>query len=333
MSQVNRRAFLVGAATAAAFTVVPRYVLGGPGQTAPSNKLNIAGIGLNGMGAGDISHCTSENIVALCDVDKNVLDREAKKYPGAKLHTDFRKMLDTQKEIDAVVVATPDHNHAVVSITAMKMGKHCHCQKPLAHSAYECRQMAKVAKEMKVATQMGNQGQAGEEARLIQEYIWSGAVGKVTEIHAGSNRNPMISPRGIARPKDTPAVPANLDWDTWVGPAQMRPYHPCYLHFAWRGWWDFGTGCLGDIGCHQLSAVFKAMKFGHPTIIESSSSNHQMSKEVRQETAPVASITHWHFPAEGDRGPVKVTWWDGGLTPERPEELEPDRRFGDGDWL
>jgi len=333
VNPINRRAFLAGAATAAALTVVPRYVLGGPGQTAPSAKLNIAGIGLNGMGSGDVANCKSENIVALCDVDKNVLDREAKKYPGAKLHTDFRKMLDTQKDIDAVVVATPDHNHAVVSITAMKMGKHCHCQKPLAHSAYECRQMAKVAKEMKVATQMGNQGQAGEEARLIQEYIWSGAVGKVTEIHAGSNRNPMISPRGIARPKETPAVPANLDWDTWVGPAPMRPYNPCYLHFAWRGWWDFGTGCLGDIGCHQLSAVFKAMKFGHPTIIESSSSNHQMSKEVQRETAPVASITHWYFPAEGDRGPVKVTWWDGGLKPERPEELEPDRRFGDGDWL
>ena len=333
MNPINRRAFLAGAATAAAFTVVPRYVLGGPGQTAPSAKLNIAGIGLNGMGSGDVANCKSENIVALCDVDKNVLDREARKYPGAKLHTDFRKMLDTQKDIDAVVVATPDHNHAVISIAAMKMSKHCHCQKPLAHSAYECRQMAKVAKEMKVATQMGNQGQAGEEARLIQEYIWSGAVGKVTEIHAGSNRNPMISPRGIARPKETPVVPANLDWDTWVGPAPMRPYNPCYLHFAWRGWWDFGTGCLGDIGCHQLSAVFKAMKFGHPTIIESSSSNHQMSKEVQRETAPVASITHWTFPAEGDRGPVKVTWWDGGLKPERPEELEPDRRFGDGDWL
>ena len=333
MNPINRRDFLVGAATAAAFTVVPRHVLGGPGQTAPSNKLNIAGIGLNGMGGGDVANCKSENIVALCDVDQNVLNRFAKEYPGAKLHTDFRKMLDTQKEIDAVIIATPDHTHAVISITAMKMGKHCHCQKPLTHSVYEARQMAKVAKEMKVATQMGNQGQAGEEARLIQEYIWSGAVGKVTEIHAGSNRNPMISPRGIARPKDTPAVPANLDWDTWVGPAPMRPYHPCYLHFAWRGWWDFGTGCLGDIGCHQLSAAFKAMKFGHPTIVESSSSNHQMSKEVQQETAPVASITHWYFPAEGDRGPVKVTWWDGGLKPERPEELEPGRQFGHDDWL
>ena len=231
------------------------------------------------------------------------------------------------------MVATPDHNHAIVSITAMKMGKHCHCQKPLTHSVAEARQMAKVAKEAKVATQMGNQGQASEEARLIQEYIWSGAVGNVLEIHAGSNRNPQISPRGINRPGDKPAVPATLDWDLWVGPSPMRPYHPCYHPFAWRGWWDFGTGCLGDIGCHQLSAVFKAMKFGHPSIIESSSSNHQMSKEVQAETAPVASITHWMFPAEGDRGQVKVTWWDGGLKPERPAELEADRQFGHDDWL
>jgi len=332
--QVNRRQFLAAAGAAAAtFTIVSRHVLGAPGQPSANEKLNIAGVGLNGMGAGDIANCTSENIVALCDVDKNVLDREAKKYPRARLHADFRKMLETQKEIDAVVVATPDHNHAVVSIMAMKMGKHVHCQKPLTHSVYEARQMAKVAKEMKVATQMGNQGQASEEARLICEYIWSGAIGTVREVHGWSNRNPMISPRGIPRPKETPAVPANLDWDLWVGPSPMRPYHPCYLHFNWRGWWDFGTGCLGDIGCHQLSAVFKALKLGHPAGVEASSSNHQMSREVQAETAPVASITHWYFPADGDRSPVTVTWWDGGLKPPRPEELEPGRQFGQEDGL
>jgi predicted dehydrogenase len=333
-TRTSRRQFLTGAAAAAAaFTIIPRHVLGAPGQPSASGKLNIAGVGLNGMGAGDVASCTSENIVALCDVDSRVLDRQSKKYPNAKLHTDFRKMLDTQKDIDAVIVATPDHNHAVVSITAMKMGKHVHCQKPLTHSVYEARQMAKVAKETKVATQMGNQGQASEEARLICEYIWDGAIGTVREVHAWSNRNPMISPRGIARPKDTPPVPANLDWDLWVGPAPMRPYHPCYHPFAWRGWWDFGTGCLGDIGCHQLSAVFKALKLGHPAVVEASSSNHQMPPEVRNETAPVASITRWYFPAAGDRAPVTVTWWDGGLTPPRPEELEPARKFGDGDGL
>jgi predicted dehydrogenase len=330
----SRRQFLAGAAaTASAFTIVPRHVLGGPGQTPPSDKLNIAGVGLNGMGAGDLSNCTSENIVALCDVDKNVLARESRKYPKAKLHTDFRKMLETQKDIDAVVVATPDHNHAVVSILAMKLGKHVHCQKPLTHSVYEARQIGKVAKEAKVATQMGNQGQAGEGARLICEYIASGALGTVREVHAWSNRNPMISPRGIRRPKETPPVPAHLDWDLWVGPSPMRPYHPCYHPFAWRGWWDFGTGCLGDIGCHELSPAFKALKLGHPTVIEACSSNHQMSKEVTRETAPVASITRWYFPAEGDRAALTVTWWDGGLKPPRPDELEPGRAFGNDDGL
>ena len=331
---MNRREFLTGAAAAAsAFAVVPRHVLGGPGRPAPSDKLNIAAVGLHGMGAGDVARCASENIVALCDVDGGVLAREAKKYPKAKCHTDFRKMLETQKDIDAVIVATPDHNHAVVSILAMKLGKHVHCQKPLTHSVYEARQMAKVAGETKVATQMGNQGQASEQARLICEYIASGAIGAVREVHAWSNRNPMISPRGIARPRSRPPVPANLDWDLWVGPSPMRAYHPCYHPFSWRGWWDFGTGCLGDIACHELSAAFKALKLGHPTVVEACSSNHQMPKDVINETAPVASIVRWSFPAEGDRAPLTVTWWDGGLKPPRPDELEPGRRFGDGDGL
>ena len=331
---INRRQFMAGAAAAAAaFTIVPRHVLGGAAFKPPSEKLNIAGVGLNGMGSGDVANCTSENIVALCDVDKGVLDREAKNHPKAKLHTDFRKMLETQKDIDAVIVATPDHNHAVVSIMAMKMGKHVHCQKPLTHSVYEARQMAKVAKESGVATQMGNQGQAGEEARLIAEYIACGAIGTVREVHAWSNRNPMISPRGIERPGDKPPVPAHIDWDLWLGPAAERPYHSCYHPFSWRGWWDFGTGCLGDIGCHELSPVFKALKLGHPAVIESSSSNHQMSKEVTSETAPVASITRWYYPAAGDRAPLTITWWDGGLKPPRPEELEPGRAFGNDDGL
>jgi len=333
-AHIGRRQFLGGAAAAAAsLMILPSRVLGAPGQPSANSRLNIAGIGLNGMGAGDVANCRSENIVALCDVDKNVLAREAKKYPGAKLHTDFRKMLESQKDIDAVICATPDHNHAIVSITAMKLGKHVHCQKPLTHSVWEARQMAKVAKATKVATQMGNQGQASGGARLIYEYINSGVIGAVSEIHGWSNRNPIISPRGIARPRDTPTVPANLDWNLWVGPAPMRPYHPCYLPFRWRGWWDFGTGVLGDIGCHEFSAVFKALKLGHPSTIEASSSNHQMPKEVRNETAPAASITRWTFPAEGGRQALTMTWWDGGLTPPRPEELEPGRRFGINDGL
>ena len=229
--------------------------------------------------------------------------------------------------------ATPDHLHAVVSIAAMKAGKHVHCQKPLTHSVYEARMMGQVARETGVATQMGNQGQASEQARLLCETIWSGAIGTVREVHAGSNRYPPISPRGIPRPKETPPVPEWLNWDLWLGPAPERPYHPCYHPFAWRGWWDFGTGVLGDIGCHQLSAVFKALKLGHPQWVEASSSNHQCPPEIANETAPLSSITRWHFPAEGDRAAVTITWWDGGLKPPRPEELEPDRKFAEGDWL
>ncbi|MHB1035847.1 MAG: Gfo/Idh/MocA family protein [Pirellulales bacterium] len=332
-SITRRQAIGLGAAGVVAFTIVPRHVLGGPGQTPPSEKLNIAGIGIGGMGSGDIRNATTENVVALCDVDRDALSRNAKDFPKAKLHTDFRKMLDAQKEIDAVMIATPDHNHAVVSMTAIKMGKHVHCQKPLTHSVYEARAIGKAAKEAKVATQMGNQGQASEEARLIAETIWSGAIGTVREVHGGSNRTPAISPRGIARPKDTPPVPPTLDWNLWLGPAPERPYHPCYHPFSWRGWWDFGTGCLGDIGCHQFSAVFKALKPGHPTSVEACSSNHPYGPEIADETAPTASITRWQFPAAGDRAPFTLVWWDGGLKPPRPDEMEADRKFADDDWL
>ena len=331
--RINRRQALAAGAGAATITIVPRHVLGGPGQTPPSQKLNIAGVGLGGMGSGDIASMAGENVVALCDPDRNALNNNAKKFPNAKLYSDFRKMLETQKEIEAVMVATPDHNHAVVTMMAIKMGKHVHCQKPLTHSVYEARAIAKAAKEAKVATQMGNFGQASEEARLISETIWSGAIGAVREVHAGSNRIPAISPRGIPRPHDTPPVPESLDWNLWVGPSPMRPYHPCYHPFSWRGWWDFGTGCLGDIGCHEFSPVFKALKPGHPTSVEACSSNHPFGPEIANETAPLASITRWQFPALGDRPAFSLTWWDGGLKPPRPEELEPDRSFGEGDWL
>ena len=331
--QINRREMLAAGTAVAAVTIVPRHVLGGPKFKPPSEKLNIAGVGIGGMGSGDIRNCASENVVALCDVDQRAVARNAQHFPQAKQYSDFRRMLETQQEIDAVVCATPDHNHAVVSIMAMKMGKHVHCQKPLTHSVYEARMMGKVAKQTGVATQMGNQGQASEGARLISEYIQSGAIGTVLEVHAGSNRRPPISPRGVPRPSDTPPVPPELNWDLWLGPSPARPYHPTYHPFSWRGWWDFGTGVLGDIGCHQLSAVFKALKPGHPTSVEACSSNYQVGPEIANETAPKSSITRWQFPAAGKRAAFTITWWDGGMTPPRPEELEPGRSFGEGDWL
>src|SRR5215471_588041 len=223
----SRRKFLKTATIATtAITIIPRHVLG-QGQTPPSQKLNIAAIGVGGMGSGDIASCAQagENIVALCDPDGNALAANAKKSPGAKLYTDFRKMLETQKDIDAVTVSTPDHVHAVATAMAMKLGKHVHCQKPLTHSVYEARMIGKLARETKVATQMGNFGQAGEEARRVAEMIWGGAIGSLKEVHAWSNRNPDISPRGVPRPKECPPVPAYLDWDMWVGPAPLRPYH------------------------------------------------------------------------------------------------------------
>jgi hypothetical protein len=323
-SRISRRDFMGGAAAVAAFTIVPRHVLGGSGNTAPSDKLNIAGIGVGGQGGGDLGNVSSENIVALCDVDDRRAAGTFNKFPKAKKYKDFRKMLDKEnKNIDAVVVATPDHTHAVATMMAIKMGKHVYCEKPLAHDIFEVRKVTEAAREAKVATQLGNQGQATEETRLVCEFIWDGAIGAVREVHSWCNR--PISPRGLDRPKETPPVPETLDWDLWLGSAPKRPYHPCYLPFSWRGWWDFGTGVLGDIGCHQFAPIFRALKLGYPTSIEACSSG------VNSETAPLASIVRYEFPARGDLPPVKLTWYDGGLMPPRPAELEDGRRYGSAD--
>jgi len=312
----------------AAFTIVPRYVLGGPGNTPPSERLNIAGIGVGGQGAGDLGAVSSENIVALCDVDWSRAGGTFRRYPRATKYKDFRKMLDKEaKNIDAVVVATPDHIHALASIAAMKRNKHVYCEKPLTHSVYEARLMADVAREHKVATQMGNQGQASEQTRLMCEYIWDGAIGPVREVHVWTDRpnrglNSVYWPQGVDRSTDTPAVPDTLDWDLWLGPAPKRPYHPAYVPFKWRDWWDFGTGALGDIGCHALDPIFRALKLGHPTSVEA------ISTLVNKETYPLASAVHYEFPARGDMPPVKVTWYDGGMRPPRPVELEDNRQIG-----
>ena len=321
--KITRRDFMSSTAAVAAFTIVPRGVLGGPRHIPPSEKLNIAGVGIGGRGAGDLHEVGSENIVALCDVDDKYAANAFKGYPNAKKYHDFRRMLDKEKNIDAVVIATPDHSHAVIAMKAIKMGKHVYCEKPLAHSIYEVRKLTEAAREAGVATQLGNQGQASEGTRLVSEFIRDGAIGQVREVHSWCNR--PISPRGIDRPKDTPPVPETLDWDLWLGPAPRRPYHPCYLPFSWRGWWDFGTGVLGDIGCHQLVSIFRALKLGYPTSIEACSSG------VNSETAPLASIIRYDFPAREGMPPVKLTWYDGGLMPARPEELDKGLRFGNAD--
>ena len=353
-SNFNRRQFLKSTAFAGtAFMVLPAGVVGLRAGTSPNEKLNIAGIGIGGQGASDLSNMESENIVALCDVDQNYAAHVFKKYEKAKQFTDYRKMLDEMKEIDAVVVATPDHLHAFASTEAIKHGKHVYCEKPLTHSVWEARQLAKTAREAKVATQMGNQGQASSETRRLCELVWSGVIGPVREAHIWTDRpsNGLFKeywPQGVSRPKETPPVPSTLDWDLWLGPAPQRPYHPAYLPFVWRGWWDFGTGALGDIGCHSMDPVFRALKLGAPTTVQAASTR------VNEETFPLGSIVTYQFPArsaavqannchvtglngagagEVEMPPCKLVWYDGGLRPPRPAQLPEGQKMGDNGKL
>jgi predicted dehydrogenase len=321
LNNITRRSFLAKTSAVAAFTIVPSHVLGGPGYIPPSEKLNIAGVGVGGKGAGDIQSVSSENIVALCDVDWHKAAQIFKAYPQAKQYKDFRVMLDKQKDIDAVIVATPDHTHAVISMEAIRRGKHVYTQKPLTHTVHEAQSLAAAARKYKVATQMGNQGQAGDGPRRLREKIWDGVIGPVREVHVWTDRpnNGRLNifwPQGVDRPKDTPAVPGSLDWDLWVGPAPMRPYNPAYHPFSWRGWWDFGTGALGDIGCHRLDPIARALKLDYPTSV------HAVSTLVNKETYPSGSIVTYEFPQRGDMPPVTLKWYDGGLKPDRPSELD-----------
>jgi predicted dehydrogenase len=330
---IPRRQMLAAGAAAAVFTIVPRHVLGGPGYRPPSEKLNIAGVGVGGQGGSDLAEFSSENIVALADVDWDYAADTFKKYPQAKKYRDFREMLDKEAGIDAVVVGTPDHAHAIVSIAAIKRGKHVYCEKPLTRTIYEARELARTAREHKVATQMGNQGMAFEGNRLINEWIADGAIGAVREVHVWSDRPthggrlPLYWAQGIERPDDQPRVPASLDWDLWLGPAPWRPYHPAYAPFRWRGWWDFGSGGPGDMGIHNIAPVFSALQLGAPRSVNASST------AVCTETLPLASCVHYEFPARGDRPAVNLNWYDGGLLPARPEELESGRNLNREDGI
>ncbi|MGE3309321.1 MAG: Gfo/Idh/MocA family protein [Limisphaerales bacterium] len=323
----TRRQFLgASSATAAGgLLLLSSRVLGRAGQTPPSDKLNIAVIGAGGRGAEDIKGVESQNIVALCDVDDVSAADSFKRFPRAARYRDFRVMLEKEKGIDAVVVATPDHTHAVASMAALKAGKHVYCEKPLTRTVHEARALARAAREAKVATQMGNQGMAFEGNRQIKEWLAADVIGAVREVHVWSDRPthrgrmPLWWPQGIERPTDTPAVPSTLDWDLWLGPAPHRPYHPAYVPFRWRGWWDFGSGGLGDMGIHNLAPVFDALKLGPPSRV------HASSTPVFPETVPVAAMVHYEFPARGTLPAVKVHWYDGGLLPARPDELEGGR--------
>ena len=328
----SRREFVGAAAAVAAFTFVPKRVLGGAGGSSANNKLNIAGIGVGGRGAGDINGCSSENIVALCDVDLNRASGTFKKYSQAKVYRDFRRMLEKEaKNIDAVVIGAPDHIHAPAAIMAMKMGKHVYSEKPMAHTIYEARRMTEVAKEMGVVTQMGNQGHAGDGLRQYWEYIHDGAIGTVKEVHVWSDRagTPERAwwPQGVTAPKGSEPVPEHLDWDLWLGPAKWRPFHSAYVPFKWRGWYDFGCGALGDMAVHNADPAFFALDLDAPTAVEAESS------EVNDDTFPKWNIIHYYFPAKGNRPAVKMTWYDGAKLPPRPAHLEEGLRLGNNGIL
>jgi hypothetical protein len=279
-----------------------------------NEKLNVAlvGVGVGGVGGVlNLPRVSGENIVALCDIDEKYAGPNLAKYPQARKWKDYRKMLDRQKEIDAVVVSTPDHSHALISIAAMRRGKHVYCEKPLARTIGEVRRMRRVFAETKVATQMGNHGTYEPSFRRAVEIVQSGALGAVTEVHTWSDRPLKYWKQSIARPKDRPPIPPHVNWDLFLGPARERPYHPIYHPFTWRGWWDFGTGVLGDIICHTVNLAYMSLDLKYPTRVET------RSEGLTPETAPEWAIMTYHFPARGKLPPVKVVWYENGKQPSR----------------
>lgn len=337
MSSISRKAFLKQTSLAAAgFFIVPRHVLGN-GYIAPSDRLNIAAIGSGGKGISDISEFAKSskvNIVALCDVDDKQAAEARKRWPNARYYKDFRQMLDKEKNnIDAVSVSTPDHTHAVAAIAAMQLGKHVYVQKPLAHDIYEARKLTEAAERYKVVTQMGNQGGSGEGVRLMKEWYDDGLIGKVDKVWCWTNR--PVWPQGIPTPAGAHEVPANLDWDLWLGPAKKIDYNPAYHPFNWRGWWAFGTGALGDMACHIMDPVFRILPILYPESIECSVPASWKEAWVDNnflDSAPAASIIHLVYPNTKKEGKkISVTWMDGGILPQRPAELLPDEKMGSWD--
>jgi predicted dehydrogenase len=337
----SRRDFLSSAAGAAVFgfTVVPRHVLGGPGHTPPSERINVAGIGAGGMGGGDIATVSrlGANIVALCDVDDARAAGSYSAFPKATRYKDFRIMLEKEaRNIDAVTVGTPDHVHAVASMAAIRSGKHVYCQKPLTHTLRECRELTKAARAAGVMTSMGNQGHATEGSRLTNEWIRSGVIGEVRDVYVWSDRAGRLWKQGIRRPTETPAVPATLDWDLWLGPVRERPYHPAYAPVSWRGWWDFGTGALGDMGCHIIDHPVWALSLGAPSSVEATTTLDGTlldGNKLNFETYPVAATIYYEFPARRNLPAVKMTWFEGGLMPPTPVEMPAGQKLPDNGVL
>ncbi|MGE5294855.1 MAG: Gfo/Idh/MocA family protein [Solirubrobacterales bacterium] len=329
----SRRNFLKSATGAvAAFTIVPRHVLG-QGQTPPSEKLSVAAIGAGGQAAADINDVARDprtRFVALCDADLRTDRRNApifSRFPEAKVYQDFRKMLDEMdKQIDAVIVGTPDHTHAVAAMAAMKRGKHVYCEKPMAHSVAEVRALMKTARDYKVVTQLGNQGHSFDTIRTFCEWIWDGAIGNVHTIHCGcAGVNSALDK--LPRLSEKEDVPAGLDWDVWLGPAQERPYHSFYLPGTWRAWTPFGNGTIGDWICHVVDPVFWALDLGAPTTVVAQAKDYD--PKTQGDTFPAGDVITFEFPAKGDRGPITLVWHSGTEKIPRAKELEPERNSVD----
>ena len=316
--ELSRRRFLASAGLAAAgLTILPSHVIGGLGYKAPGDKLNIAGVGVGGRGLGVLKAMMSENIVALCDVDWKYAQGAFDTFPKAKKYWDWRKMFDEMGDsIDAVVVATADHAHAIIAAHAMTMGKHVYVEKPLTHTVYESRLLTNLAAHYKVATQMGNQGASLEGVAFTTEWIQNGEIGEVRKVEAFTDR--PIWPQGLNRPEEVQQIPDTFNWDLFVGPAKMRPYHSIYTPWNFRGWWDFGTGALGDMACHILHPVFKGLNLGYPIKAQGSSTL------LLTDAAPTAQRVKLVFPERKKLGKVKmpevdVHWYDGGLQPLKPD--------------
>jgi predicted dehydrogenase len=351
-AEASRREFMKTAASAvAATTILPRHVLGGPRFVAPSDKVNVAIIGVGGQGRTNLRSLFQEEacqVIAIADpceewdlspfyyggkAGRGPVKDEIEKTYAAKtpnytcaVYEDFRVMLEKEKAIDAVLVATPDHLHAYASILAMRAGKHVYCEKPLTHSVAEARAVARVAKETGVATQMGNQGRSGEGHRQTAEWIWDGAIGAVREVHSWTGTGGFT--RGPGRPVGTADVPPGLNWDLWLGTREPRPYHPAYVPCNWRGWWDFGGGALPDMAIHNLDPAFDALELDTPQTVEAT------APWVDDEACPTGLLATYQFGPRGKMGPVTVHWYDGGLRPPTPLGIDPDdprQRLGEGD--
>lgn len=330
---IKRRDFVKSSIAASSIFIVPRHVLGGLGYTAPSDQLGLAAIGAGGKGAGDIRNASvngRERVVALCDVDSsggNGISRSIKKFSDAQFYDNFKKMLDKEKDIEAVTISTPDHTHAAAALYAMERGIHVYVQKPLTHNIYEARLLTEMAREKQIVSQMGNQGASNPEQLQIQKWILDGRIGKISKIEIWTDR--PVWPQGGKMPAaDASAKPEGFNWDQWLGPAQETPFIPNMHPFNWRGWWNFGTGALGDMGCHLIDIPFKALGLKYPTDVECSVGSvyeKMWTANYYPEGCPPSSSVSLHFdPTEINDIPMQMTWSDGGIKPFHPDLLPAD---------